>query len=97
MSGGSLDYISDKLDDVSARLSTRKEADLRALGAHVQKLARVLHDVEWFLSDDTGDYSPDNIRALLGPTAVLEQVTEDAERALCQLREEIERAKGGES
>ncbi len=94
MSGGSLDYISHKLDDVADTLKRRRQPDLRALGEHVLKLARVLHDVEWYLSCDTSNYHPENIRALLGPTAVLETVKADAEKVLEQLRSELERIGG---
>ena len=49
---------------------------------------------EWYLSSDTSDYHPENIRALLGPTAVLETVKADAEKVLEQLRSELERIGG---
>lgn len=55
MSGGSLDYVYHKVEDVAITLHNKENTPLqRALGVHLLKVAKALHDVEWVMS---GDYS----------------------------------------
>lgn len=55
MSGGSLDYLYQKVEDVSIKLQNKENTPLqRAFGLHLIKVAKALHDVEWVMS---GDYS----------------------------------------
>ena len=55
MSGGSLDYVYHKVEDVANRLQEKGNTPLqRAFGVHLSKVAKALHDVEWVMS---GDYS----------------------------------------
>ena len=56
MSGGSLDYIYHKVEDVAQTLSDAKNTPLqRAFGEHLFKIAKALHDVEWVMSGDYGN------------------------------------------
>jgi len=56
MSGGSLDYIYHKVEDVAQTLSDNKNTPLqRAFGEHLFKIAKALHDVEWVISGDYGN------------------------------------------
>lgn len=55
MSGGSLDYLYHKVEDVAIKLQNKENTPLqRAFGLHLIKVAKALHDVEWVMS---GDYS----------------------------------------
>ena len=51
MSGGYLDYICFKLDDITDRIDDREIKDL------IKDLADLLHDYEWWQS---GDYGSDS-------------------------------------
>ena len=48
MSGGYLDYICFKLDDITDRIDDREIKDL------IKDLADLLHDYEWWQSGDDG-------------------------------------------
>ena len=48
MSGGELDYISYRIDDVARKVPDRELRELTI------DFASLLHDLEWYLSDDTG-------------------------------------------
>lgn len=55
MSGGSLDYLYYKVEDVAIKLQNKENTPLqRAFGLHLIKVAKALHDVELVMS---GDYS----------------------------------------
>ncbi len=66
MSGGSWDYFSGSLNDVSSRLINEKSAseyELRvALGRWLRLVEEALHMIEWV---DSGDCSPGDERAAL--------------------------------
>ena len=67
MSGGSWDYFYGRLEDVASRLQCERDPLRKAFGAHLQKCAKALHDIEWV---DSCDYSPGDeveaIKAVLG-------------------------------
>lgn len=68
MSGGSWDYFYNRLGEVAERLQMARSPLRRALGAHLEKVAQALHDIEWV---DSADMSPgdeeDAIRVCLSP------------------------------
>lgn len=70
MSGGSWGYAYDGLDEVAERLSGSDDAERRALGTLLSRVAKALHDIEWV---DSGDYGKGDelaaIRAALGDNA----------------------------
>ena len=91
MSGGSWDYMYQRLDDAADRLQCEKDALRRAFGQHVKLVAKALHDIEWVDSCDygKGDELP-AIKAVLGvqqDALVLEIVRDDARKILKQITE----------
>jgi N-methylhydantoinase B/oxoprolinase/acetone carboxylase alpha subunit len=92
MSGGSMNYLYSKLDyDATFHTNTPER---RAFKEHLVKVSKALHDIEWV---DSGDYRTGDenaaIRACLSSEQLLESVIEQAEEALQNLREELERVK----
>jgi len=88
MSGGSLDYVYGRVEDAASTVAARAETMLhRAFAAHLHKVAKALKDMEWMLS---GDRSPGSeepaIRAVLHESAELEAATEQARKALADLK-----------
>ena len=68
MSGGSMDYLTYKVDDIAIDLQNKNNTPLqRAFGKHLEKVAKALHDVEWVWSGDygTGD-DEEAIKDVLG-------------------------------
>lgn len=94
MSGGSMNYLYSKLE-YDANFSTNTP-ERRAFAAHLVKVAKALHDIEWV---DSSDYGPGDeneaIRACLGDALVLEAAIEQAHEAAKVLRAELERACSG--
>jgi hypothetical protein len=56
MSGGSWDYVCDKIDEAASRLITSDCPYRRQIGDRLRPFAKVLHDIEWA---DSFDYSQD--------------------------------------
>ena len=88
MSGGSLGYVYSLVQDAAENVSRRAETPLHhAFAAHLRKVAKALHDLEWVWSSD---YVPgeevEAIRAVLGDGAEIEAATERAEKALADLK-----------
>lgn len=94
MSGGSMNYLYSKLG-YDANFSTNTP-ERRAFAAHLVKVAKALHDIEWV---DSNDYGPGDeneaIRACLGDAPVLEAAIEQAHEAAKVLLAELERACSG--
>lgn len=67
MSGGSWDYLCYRMDDAADQLECSKGPLRQALGTHMRKVAKAMHDIEWV---DSHDYAPgdevDAIRAAIG-------------------------------
>lgn len=92
MSGGSLDYVYGRVESIRFDAHTPERA---AFAAHLKRVAKALHDIEWV---DSGDYGPGDeseaIRACVGDSAVLDAAIERAHEAAKALRAELERACG---
>lgn len=92
MSGGSLDYVYSRVESISFPADTPER---RAFLAHLQLVAKALHDIEWV---DSCDYGPGDenaaIRACVGDGRVLDAAIERAHEAAKELRAELERACG---
>lgn len=88
MSGGSLDYAYNKVEDAARRVESRAQTNPhRAFAMHLYKVAKALHDLEWMLSDDTLEGSEEAaIRAVLPESAELECATLRAREALVDLQ-----------
>lgn len=90
MSGGSMDYLYSRVQCADFREDTPLR---RAFRAHLNLVAKALHDIEWV---DSGDYGPGDeeaaIRACLPPGAELAAATQAARDALRDLEDAIKRA-----
>lgn len=80
MSGGSMNYLYSRIE---CDLEFRSDTPLRrAFKAHMQRVIKALHDIEWV---DSGDYGEGRdeaaIRACLGPHAELAQLIAEAKAA----------------
>jgi hypothetical protein len=94
MSGGSLDYVYDRVHDAAQAVRRRAETPLhRALANHLDKVSDALHDLEWVLSGDKseGDEIP-AIEACLSREFILEHATQEAREALANLEAALEKA-----
>ena len=88
MSGGSYDYADIKIEEFANDI--RPTTPLRkAFKAHLRKVAKACHDIEWV---DSGDCGPGDeneaIRACLGkngPALVIAEAIKEAARARAEL------------
>lgn len=85
MSGGSYDYVSGRFSDAASTLRDRhpRQPHVRALANLLDRIADVMHDVEWADSGDTSwDAGLDaKIRAILSPTAEIDEARAAAQDA----------------
>lgn len=69
MSGGSLDYVYQKVMDAADEIDVRKDITVlqKQFATHLRLVAIALHDLEWVYSDDysPGDEVPAITRVLL--------------------------------
>lgn len=95
MSGGSLEYIYNRVGDAAESISNRSDSPLhRAFAVHLHKVATALHELEWVFSFDKSPGDEDAaIRACLPADAELRQAIADAEKARDELVRVIEDAK----
>lgn len=96
MSGGSLNYVYHQVEDAARDIARLAETPLhRAFAAHLMKVSKALHDIEWLFSADYGPgQEVEAIRAVVTPSAVLETATEHARVALSELQDSIKQAEG---
>jgi len=91
MSGGSMDYLSFKVDEARFRETTPER---KAFRKHLRLVAKALYDIEWVDSGDKSDGAESEaIRACLGKTAVVISAIEEAELLIEVLRKEVQKAK----
>lgn len=93
MSGGSYDYAYSKIEDLACEIKSRAQTiERKAFAAHLEKIAKAAHDIEWV---DSGDYGPGDenksIRECLGNGVILLQVVIEARRIMKDLQSEISR------
>src|SRR5574337_536464 len=70
MSGGSWDYLCDKMDEAADRLRESGNPHRRAFGALMARCARAMHEIEWYDRCDTsGEAVQPAIEAALGANA----------------------------
>jgi hypothetical protein len=90
MSGGSMNYLSSRVESAEFREDTPLR---RAFREHLLRVAKALHEIEWV---DSGDSSPgrdeDAILACLGPHAELSQLVAEAKAARDALTDALDRA-----
>jgi hypothetical protein len=92
MSGGSYNYAYYRIEELAAEI--RATTPLRkAFKAHLLKVAKACHDIEWVDSCDYGPSDEDKaIRACLGVNAdamVIHEVLETAKKAKAELEQAI--------
>ena len=90
MSGGSMDYLSYKVEDASFVLNSPAR---RAFKKHLAKVAAALHAIEWNDSGDGADDEPELIEAVLHPGDTLEAAIESAVVASRELKAIMETLK----
>jgi hypothetical protein len=84
MSGGSLNYVYQRVEQAAAEVLERADRpEHRAFAGHLLKVAKALHDLEWVWSCDYGrDDELEAIRAVVSPADTLQQALKDAETAI---------------
>jgi|SRR5579872_6553677 len=94
MSGGSWDYLYDKVADAAIRLAGERCPHRKAFGLHLRLVAEALHGIEWV---DSCDKSPgDEIEAIMKCITheqVLSSAIQEAEKILNTLTETISEIK----
>ena len=88
MSGGSMDYLYLKVENVEFSTNTPLR---RAFMAHLKLVAKALHEIEWVDSGDGGD-EDSAIRACLNKRAPLQAAIDAAREAMDSLSSEIDKA-----
>ena len=89
MSGGSMDYLCVKVEEASFTLDTPER---KAFKAHLSKVAKALHAIEWNDSGD-GDSSEHNaIMSCITKTEVLEQAIKEGERVRDEINKLLRKA-----
>ena len=86
MSGGSYDYLYEKVESMAGQLEGHKPLR-RAFAAHLRMVARAMQDIEWVDSCDSSQGDEDeSIRACLAPGAELEAVRLSLVDAMAEAR-----------
>ena len=95
MSGGSWDYLCDKMDEAADRLRESGNPHRRAFGALMARCATAMHEIEWYDSCDTsGEAVQPAIEAALGANAgalVLDEARQRVEAMIEAARELLTR------
>jgi len=92
MSGGSMDYLYLRVDEVADELLRSQDPLRAAFGKRLKLVADALYAVEWVDSGDLGiGDDADAIRAALAPGDALEMAVERAQAAALQFVAELTR------
>jgi hypothetical protein len=76
MSGGSWDYVYCKFDDVATQLQSEKSPLRRALGDHLDLIAKAMKAIEWEDSGDTAKGSSrEEIQAVFEDLAAEKEIS----------------------
>lgn len=91
MSGGSMNYLYSRIENDA--VFPQNTAERKAFAAHLKKVAKALHDIEWV---DSCDYSPgmesEAIRACLKEGDVIDALIDQAKRVISDLQDEVKMA-----
>lgn len=84
MSGGSYNYLYCRIEDLAEDILQKgKRTPLRkAFCSHLIKVAAAAKAIEWNDSGDGDDREEGLIRAVISPTAELEEATKNAKQAI---------------
>lgn len=88
MSGGSMDHLCYKVEEVTFSLGTPER---KAFRKHLHLISKALKAIEWNDSGDGDDSEDEAIRACISQGAVLDACVEDARRVLRKLQRELDR------
>ena len=96
MSGGSLDYAYQKVNELAVLLKQKHFTPLqRAFGEHLTKVSQALHDIEFVLSGDYKDGADEKaIKEVLGPESnnkALEILMHDVKQVIAEVEKLIEK------
>ena len=99
MSGGSLDYVYQKVQEAADRIKGDDRPIYRAFGKHLELVADALHAVEWEYSCDygKGDAEP-NIKKVLEDSAKqrhLEEILADMRKVNAEILKALDLSSGG--
>lgn len=90
MSGGSLNYAEYKINDIIDCLKDRQRTAIyKPLIKHLEKLALVLHEIEWHLSCDT-TLTDDEITEKIKTVTTGDDITTAAMEFLVETKQAIE-------
>lgn len=89
MSGGALDYMYCKLEDVIWKIPS-DTPERRAFKAHLATVVPVLRAIEYNMSGDGDDAEIPLIRGLLGTGKIIESQVEEAKRVMAELKQMLE-------
>ena len=92
MSGGSMNYFYQNLEDAADRFRT-DTLKRRALRKHLLQLAKLMKAVEWNDSGDGDDEEDALMETIISPALLLDKAIEEAKEARRDLQLAIERAK----
>ena len=96
MSGGSYDYVSHKIEEAASGLRDRhpNQPHVVALSILLDRIAAVMHDIEWADSCDTSwdEALDESIRAVISPDSEVVVAVDMAEHAKASLIRALERA-----
>lgn len=89
MSGGSLDYAFQRVEEVASNISSRATKPLhRAFSAHLLLVAEALHDLEWVWSSDMSNGDEDeSIRRVVDRVAEIKAATDSLKIAIVDAEE----------
>lgn len=89
-----MDYLCYKVEEAAGDIARSSDPLRKAFGAHLKKVAKALHDIEWVDSSDYGDGDErEAIEAVIGKHAELEQLLRDAKDIRDRLEKALEAAK----
>jgi hypothetical protein len=95
VSGGSLDYVYQRVEDAAQSIALRGDTPLqRAFAGHLTRVAEALYALEWAWSGDSDIALADHaMRKLVSPAEELDAATARANLALEELQDCLRRAK----
>lgn len=102
MSGGSLDYVSYKVENAMSTIAINGPGSddpplYMAFVKHLQLVTNALHEIEWVLScDNSPGKELSAMRKVITPAMELTSATEIAKEALAWLTKTIESVEGRE-
>jgi hypothetical protein len=84
MSGGSLEYLFHRIDDLASMIEERAERPLhKAFADHLRKVSTAAHDLEWEWSSDYGEGDADkSIKEVVSKQEVSERILKDLDVAI---------------